>query len=114
VALFTIDRIAIYSRELQPRAIGLIIEWATQHRTELVAAVEPLPKYRLHLRFDDGTEGESMFDQRYRSRESSNRSWMRRVSKSASERRDRYERLAEWHRSRSGRTLRSDLGAGHL
>jgi len=36
-ALFTIDPIAIYSGELPPRAIGLIIEWATQHRTELVA-----------------------------------------------------------------------------
>jgi len=86
----------------------------SRHWSVDIVAVEPLPKYRLHLRFDDGTEGESMFDQRYRSRESSNRSWMRRVSKSASERRDRYERLAEWHRSRSGRTLRSDLGAGHL
>lgn len=31
-ALFTIDPIAIYSGELPPRAIGLIIEWATQHR----------------------------------------------------------------------------------
>src|SRR5438309_45399 len=36
-ALFTIDPIAIYSGELPPRAIGLIIEWASQHRTELVA-----------------------------------------------------------------------------
>lgn len=35
-ALFTIDPIAIYSGELPPRAIGLVIEWATLHRTELL------------------------------------------------------------------------------
>lgn len=34
-ALFTIDPIAIYSGELPPRAIGLVMEWASQHRHEL-------------------------------------------------------------------------------
>lgn len=34
-ALFTIDPIAVYSGELPPRALGLVMEWAAQHRDEL-------------------------------------------------------------------------------
>ncbi len=34
-ALFTIDPIAVYSGELPPRALGLVIEWAAQHGEEL-------------------------------------------------------------------------------
>jgi hypothetical protein len=36
-ALFTIDPIALYSGELPPRAIGLVMEWAAKHRAELRA-----------------------------------------------------------------------------
>jgi uncharacterized protein DUF4160 len=36
-ALFTIDPIALYSGELPPRAIGLVMEWAAQHRRELLS-----------------------------------------------------------------------------
>ena len=36
-ALFTIAPIALYSGELPPRAIGLVMEWAAVHRHELPA-----------------------------------------------------------------------------
>ena len=35
-ALFTLDPIAVYSGELPPRVIGLVMEWAAQHRRELI------------------------------------------------------------------------------
>jgi hypothetical protein len=34
-ALFTIDPVGVYSGELPPRALGMVMEWAAQHRDEL-------------------------------------------------------------------------------
>jgi hypothetical protein len=38
VALIVIRTLAVFSGRLPPRAMGLVIEWATLHRQELLAA----------------------------------------------------------------------------
>ena len=83
-ALMAIDTLTTIRGHLSPRVLGLVVEWAAQHRSELIenwdwpcassrcdrslpwssemlrdiTAVRPTQDYRLELRFDDGTQGE--------------------------------------------------------
>ena len=82
-ALVAIEDSAVLRGQLSPRALALVREWAALHRAELlrdwelaraeaelrpiapleqhmlknVVAAKPLEGYRLHLQFEDGSEG---------------------------------------------------------
>jgi len=49
-AVLAIDTLAVIAGRLPPRALGLVVEWADQHRAELMAdwerarALEPLER----------------------------------------------------------------------
>ena len=82
-AIIDIETLSILEGKLSPRILGLVVEWAALHQTELmqnwqlarlqtplepiapleetmlkdISSVQPLKNYQLHIKFEDNQEG---------------------------------------------------------